>query len=151
MTRLSIFVGALIAVAGCSGKLVSIRMDVPVGARVHMDAGYGTPARDFVTPFVGQFESGGSSIAAGYPLVFALDAEAARVYGIDHPVNIFARLNVLNPTDFSRTQVIRIAPSDEKMRALLHGEVSEIGFHVNDPNEGGHPVLANITMRMARF
>lgn len=150
MTR-TLFAIFAFVLAGCSGQLVTLRMDVPVGARVVIPRGYGTPEVDFATPFVGQFESGSMTLAGGYPMVFKLDAAAAKGYGGDHAVDIFARLNVNNPTDFSKTQTIRIAVSDERLRALLRGEVSEISAYVEDPNEAKHPKLAIITMRLARF
>jgi hypothetical protein len=146
-----ILVVIALATLGCSGRLVHVRMDVPVGARVNIPRGFQTPEINLATPLVAVFESGSMAIAGGYPLVFKLDADAAKTYGADHPVDIYARLNVNNPTDFSRTQTIRIPMSDEKLKALIRGEVSEISAYVEDPNEANRPKLAVITMRLARF
>ena len=149
MTRIALVF--TLALSACTGYQVHVRMDVPVGARITIPRGFQTPEINLATPVVAIFESGSMAIAGGYPLKLTLDADAAKNYGADHPVDIYGRLNVNKPTDFSRTQTIRIPMSDEKLRALLRGEVSEISAYVEDPNEPSRPKLAVITMRLARF
>jgi hypothetical protein len=135
---------------GCGADFQAVRMDVPQGAKVQIPAGVGTPAVAFETPFQGRFDIGSLKVAGGIPMVFSLDAPAASRYGSDHPIEIYARLSVGAPTDFARTQTLRLAPSESRLRALVRGEVSEIEAFVSDPNAGNRK-LCVVTMRMTRF
>jgi hypothetical protein len=148
MTR--VLVAALL-LSGCYGTPVSIRMDVPAGATALIKKGVYTPAVAFATPFVGRFESGNLNVAGGFPIEFKLEPRAAAKYGADHEVTIYARLNVAKPTEFTRTQTLRLAPSEERIRALIRGEVSEISAFVADPSEEGQPRLCTVVMRMTPF
>jgi len=142
-----VFVLAL--AAGCGSRYQSVRMDIPVGARVHIDPGYSTPAVDFTTPFVGQFEIGSLAVGGGIPMRFSLDAATAQRYGADHPVEIYARLSVGKPTEFARTQTLRIVPKEDRVRALIRGEISEYSTYVEDPSVQRR--LCELTMRMSPF
>jgi hypothetical protein len=141
---------ATVAAAGCGGEFQSVRMDIPVGAKVTINAGVYTPKLSFVTPFVGRFEIGSLDPMGGIPIEFSLAGDAARRYGSERPITIYGRLSVGNPTDFARTQTLRLAPSEDRIKSLVQGAVSEIEAFVVDPNEDNRR-LAVITMRMAPF
>jgi hypothetical protein len=136
---------------GCSGALVSIRVDAPKDATVTLAAGVGTPKRVFTAPFVGEFEPGGRKVEDGFPLVFDLDAAAAAAYGADHPVRIYSRLSIGRPTALTIGQKLRITPSEERLRALIRGEVTEISAHAEDPTGQVPRPLATLVMRMVAF
>jgi hypothetical protein len=138
-----------IAVAGCGAEFQSVRMDVPMGAQVHINEGVDSPAIDFVTPFVGRFEIGSLATGGGIPLVFKLDEGAAHRYGGNGAIQIYGRLSIGKPTEFARTQTLRLAPSEDRISALVRGEVSEISAFVTDPN--ANRTLCIITMRMTPF
>jgi hypothetical protein len=139
----------LLALAACKPQFQMVRMDIPVGAQVHIDAGFGTPTVDFATPFVGRFEIGSLVEGGGIPMVFSLDDNAAKRYGGEHAVKIYARLSIGDQTDFSRTQTLRLAPEEDRLRALVRGEISEYSTFVSDPSANQR--LCQVTLRMAPF
>jgi hypothetical protein len=147
----AIVVAAGLVLAGCSGNLVHVRLESPVGAQVIVPQGFRTPELTLTTPMTITMESGSMALSGGYPLIFRLDENAARSYGAGHAIDIYARLNLNKPTEWARTQTMRIPISDEKVRALIRGEVGEISAYVEDPNEVTGQQLAVITMRLARF
>ena len=147
--RTALFVAVALA-AGCSPDFQSVRMDIPVGATVRIPEGVHTLEKRFRTPFVGRFEIGSTDPLGGFPLDFYLEGEAARRYGADRAIHIYARLSVGKPTSFSKSQTLRLAPSEDKIRALVEGSLSEIEAFVVDPNADDRR-LAVVTMRMAPF
>ena len=142
---------ALLLATGCNHRLVRVRMDVPAGSRVTFNAGAGTPEVITRTPFVGQFESGSLEAEQGWRMIFELDDASAQRLGGRGATRIFARMTVGKPTAFGATQTLRLAPSEDSLRALVSGGVSEISAYVSDPNELGNPHLTQIVMRMAPF
>jgi hypothetical protein len=144
-------VGLGLVLAGCSGKLVHVRLESPVGAQVIVPRGFGTPELTLTTPMTITMETGSMTPSAGYPLIFRLDENAAHSYGASHAIDLYARLNLGSPTEYARTQTLRLAISDEKVRALIRGEIGEITATVEDPNQVTGLELAVITLRLARF
>jgi hypothetical protein len=136
---------------GCSGKLVHVRLESPAGAQVIVPRGFGTPELMLTMPLTMAMETGSMALSAGYPLIIRLDENMARSYGANHALDIYARLNLNNPTDYARTQTLRLPISDEKLRALVRGEVEEISAYVEDPNQVMGLQLALITLRLTRF
>jgi hypothetical protein len=146
-----IIVAIALVLGGCSARLVHVRLESPVGAQVIVPRGFGTPELTLTTPLTIKMETGSMALSAGYPLIFRLDESAARSYGASHAIDIYARLNLHTPTEWARTQTMRIPISDEKVRALIRGEVGEISAYVEDPNQVMGLQLAVITLRLARF
>lgn len=138
------------AIAACGPSYQAIRMDVPAGAIVRIPAGSETEELSFSTPFTGQFQIGSLAVDAGIPVVFELDQVAAAQLGGSQPISIYARLSVGEQTDFSQTQTLRLGPSEDSLRSLVRGDVSEITAFVTDP-DAGNQRLAIITMRLAPF
>jgi hypothetical protein len=134
-----------VAWSGCTATLQDVRVDAPLNAVVHIDSA-GVATR---VPFQGKFETAGIDVP-GIPLTFDLDEANARRIGGDRAVRIYGRLALGAPTELSKTQTLRLAPSENSLRSLLRGEVSEVSAFVTDPNEN-NVQLARLVLRMAPF
>lgn len=99
----------------------TVRIDEPDGARFLLERGAFSEGLDVLAPFQGTFQSTSMSAAGGFPFVIELDAATAARYGSATAVRLKGQLTV--PESKQRRGVLRIAPSDCSMRALLAGDL----------------------------
>jgi hypothetical protein len=152
MRTLSVVIPAALALglaSGCSRPLVPVRIEAYVGANVQILAGVGTPQVDATVPVSGNFEGTSLGRRAGYHLVFLLDEKTARTFGAERPLTLHGVLWVNKPTEASKGVTLRLRPTDERLRGLAMGKLSEISAYVADPSSGEQ--LALLVLRAESF
>jgi hypothetical protein len=125
---------------------VHVRLEIPK-AQVVIFEGVGTARLETTAPFVGWFESAGTSRRAGYRMEIRFDEASSKQLGSDRPVTIYARMSFGSPSAFAATQTLHLAPSLKSMQQLVSGELSEYFTYVTDE---GKPI-AFIYMRLQPF
>ena len=101
-----------------------VRIEQPAGARVTMAPGVFGDGIDVLAPFQAPFQPSGTKRRGAYPFDVTLDEAAALRYGVPHPVHLKAWLMV--PETKAKQGVLRLAPTECEMRALLAGELEEL-------------------------
>lgn len=104
----------------------TVRVDGPDGARFTMKRGVFGEALDVRAPFQGDFQPTGDVAMAAYPFDIHLDEATARRYGSDHAVHLKGKLTV--PQRLGSRGVLRIAPTECALRALVTGGVDELSI-----------------------
>ena len=104
----------------------TIRIDGPSGARFTMKRGVFGEGLDARAPFQGVFQPTGDAARAAYRFDIQLDEATARRYGSDHAVLLEGTLTV--PQRLDSRGVLRIAPTECAMRALVTGGVDELSI-----------------------
>jgi hypothetical protein len=137
----------LSCLTGCAHDFVQLEVDEPAGAHATIEQGFATPEIDTTAPFVGSFETVSLSDADAWHVKFDLDAKAAARIGAGAPTTIYGLLVVGPPTALAKTQTLVLRMPEEKLRALVRGERSEIEVFVEDPNEDARE-LARLVLRM---
>jgi hypothetical protein len=136
LTRALLPAALALVFGGCTPPVVPINVDAYAGAEVVIEAGIDTPEVKAKAPFVGSFEGTSLGARAPYRLTFDLDAATARALGGSGPMKVHGLLWVNKPTSASRNVTLHLQPTDERLRALVRGEASEISAFVEDPAEG---------------
>jgi hypothetical protein len=113
--------GGLLSARRSTKGWTTVRIDEPDGARVTMERGPFSDALDVKAPFQATFQATARNASAGYPFEIELDATTAARYGASAAVKLKGQLTV--PESARRRGVLRIAPSDCSMRALLAGDL----------------------------
>ncbi|MEO6954167.1 MAG: hypothetical protein ABI321_20355 [Polyangia bacterium] len=101
-----------------------VRVDGLDGAHFTMQRGIFGEGLDVLAPFQGEFQPTGDVAMAAYRMDIQLDAATARRFGSDHPVHLKGKLLV--PERFGKRGVLRIAPSECAMRALVTGDIEKL-------------------------
>jgi hypothetical protein len=135
--------------AGCARPIVPVVIDAYPGANVQILAGVHTSQVDVKAPLSANFEGTSLGRRAGYHLLFRLDERTARAFGAARPITIHGELWVNKPTDASKGVTLRVRPTDERLRGLASGKLSEISAYVSDPSTGEQ--LALLVLRMEPF
>ena len=151
MMRSISFAALVVALSGCMASRVSVRIDHPEDTEVTIAEGVDTPAMRARTPFRRTFEATGPKLSLGYPLVMRISPAMAARYGRKSETLVFGRLNVGEPTSFSRGQQLRLHLEDASLGSLLKGEVSEVNCFVEDPSTPGADRLAQLTLSLAEL
>ena len=136
--------------AACAPTYVTVQVDAPVPAHVIIEEGAVTPSFETDTPFRGNFEAVSTRTRDGIRLLFELDQATARRYGAEDKVTLYGRLAVGQPTSLPREE-LHVAIPEDKLRALLRGELEQVWTFVIDHRVTPPKEVARLVLQLEEF
>jgi hypothetical protein len=143
------FALALLLLGGCSHSTFRLRIDEPRGAEMIVEGGAFHDDTRLPVPFVAELTPMNGN--AAYPVRFVIPAAESPRFGGRGEVVLYGRLYIYGATELARAQTVRLPVEQDRIRALVTGEVAELTRYVYDPNTASEQRLALLVLRARTF